>query len=296
MLRSASYSMVSASITALVPLIARDLLHGNAGTYGLLLGAIGIGAVIGALFVSSIRERMSVDAALTLCVIIVAATTAVTALSLSLPLTLLALLIGGAAHIIHASILNVSIQLAVPRWVTARALAWYSSSLTGGIAIGAWIWGSVADRYGVSDAMAASAGALIVLALISRALPLRGIGQANLDPAYVRAVPAVALALTGRSGPIEIEVDYRVDPDFARGFYDAMLRLQRARLRNGGFGWRLSRDLADPALWIEHFEFPTWQDYLRHHDRLTEADLSLSAAVREYCEPAFVPVVRRRLE
>lgn len=39
-----------ASITALIPLVAEDLLNGGPGTYGLLLGSFGIGAVIGATF------------------------------------------------------------------------------------------------------------------------------------------------------------------------------------------------------------------------------------------------------
>jgi len=295
MLRSVSYGVASGSVTALIPLIAKDVLHGNAGTYGLLLGAGGIGAVVGTLFITDIRERITTDRASALCMVIYAAMIATAAFSPYFPLSFVALLIGGAAHMIHMSLLNVSMQLSVPRWVMARALAWYTSSIAGGIALGAWIWGNVATRLGVSHALAAASVVLALLALLTRALPLRDVGQANLDVAGSRADPEVALALSGRSGPVHVEIDYRVDPAQARAFYDAMLKVQRSRQRNGGFGWMLSRDIGDVALWTEHFAFPTWQDYLRHRERVTEADLALQRAATMLCEDQKF-AVRRRLE
>ena len=41
--------IIGGSVSALMPLVARDLLHGGAQTYGIMLGAFGMGAVIGAL-------------------------------------------------------------------------------------------------------------------------------------------------------------------------------------------------------------------------------------------------------
>jgi hypothetical protein len=194
------------------------------------------------------------------------------------------------------SLLNVAMQFSVPRWVTARALAWFTSSLTGGIAFGAWMWGSVAGSIGVSHAIAASAVMLLIMPLLGLAMPLRAIGEDNLDPVDVRGEPDVALAISARSGPIVIEIDYSVDPDLARSFYDLMLKLQRVRKRNGAFGWTLSRDIAHQSLWTERFEFPTWQDYLRHRERLTEADLALQGQVDALCHPVDGKRVRRRLE
>ena len=45
------------SVSALMPIVARDLLHGGAQTYGVMLGAFGMGAVIGALNISTLRGR-----------------------------------------------------------------------------------------------------------------------------------------------------------------------------------------------------------------------------------------------
>ena len=62
-------------------------------------------------------------------------------LSRSLLLTGAAMAVDGATNILTIALLNVGVQLSVPRWVAARALSWFQASLTGGIAVGAWIWG-----------------------------------------------------------------------------------------------------------------------------------------------------------
>ena len=49
--------MIGGSVSALMPLVARDLLHGGAQTYGIMLGAFGMGAVIGALNIAEVRKR-----------------------------------------------------------------------------------------------------------------------------------------------------------------------------------------------------------------------------------------------
>ena len=63
---------IGGSVSALMPLIARDLLHGGAQTYGVMLGAFGMGAVLGALGLGKIRKRMSGEAAVRACSILMA--------------------------------------------------------------------------------------------------------------------------------------------------------------------------------------------------------------------------------
>jgi hypothetical protein len=93
-----------------------------------------------------------------------------------------------------------------------------------------------------------------------------------------------------------IELDYRVDPDRARGFYDAMLKVQRTRLRNGGFNWSIARDIADPSLWTERYHCPTWADYLRLRDRVSRGDLDAQAHADAFILAGEHKRVRRRLE
>ena len=108
--------------------------------------------------------------------------------------------------------------------------------------------------------------------------------------------PEVALGITARSGPIVIELDYRVNPESARQFYDVMLKIQLARLRNGAFDWSISRDIADPELWTERYHCPTWADYLRLRSRVTHSDRELQAMADSFHTTGPEPRVRRRLE
>ena len=99
-----------------------------------------------------------------------------------------------------------------------------------------------------------------------------------------------------RSGPVVIEIEYHVEPEDPRAFYTAMQEVRKVRLRNGGFNWSISRDIGDPALWIEQFHFPTWGDYLRMRDRYTQADREAQAAANLLTIEGEIVAIRRRLE
>ena len=296
LVRAFLFGFAGASASALAPLIAKDLLHGDASIYGILLGSSGVGAVAGALLVSRVRERLSNEAATRILALMSGLAIILVGFSHVLPLTCVGLFLAGAGNILTIALFNISVQLASPRWVTARALSLFSSALTGGIAVGAIVWGVVANGASVQVAVIASGAALCatpLLALLFR-LPEANIG--GVEAVRIDNEPEVAMALTLRSGPVVIEIDYRVHPDQARPYYDVMLKLQRTRMRNGAFNWSISRDVADPGLWTERYQFPTWGDYLRMRDRFTQADLAIQAEVEAFLLEGSTKVIRRRLE
>ena len=83
--------LIGGSVSALMPLVARDLLHGGAQTYGIMLGAFGMGAVIGALNIAEVRKRMSGEAAVRACALSMGGAIAAIALSREPVLTAAAL-------------------------------------------------------------------------------------------------------------------------------------------------------------------------------------------------------------
>jgi MFS family permease len=296
LLRAFVFGLAAASTSALTPLVARNLLKGNASTYGLLLGATGVGAVIGALLVSEARERLKAERAVRLCAIVGGLMVVVVGLSRNIALTCAAMLISGVAYMLLIALLNVGVQLSAPRWVTARAISLFQSSLTGGIAFGAWMWGTIAGEWGVAGALIASGVTLVLTPLIGLFLPMPRVSHAEVEMVEVTNEPELALAITARSGPIAIEIDYCVDPAAARRFYEVMLQVQSTRLRNGGFDWSISRDIADPALWTERFHCPTWGDYLRQRSRFTKSDRELQVLADSFHTAGAGDRVRRRLE
>jgi hypothetical protein len=177
----------------------------------------------------------------------------------------------------------------------ARALSLYVCALTGGIAVGSWAWGAVASHTGVGLAVIISGVALAATPVLGLLLPMPKLSVTDLEPVVLGSDPEVALNITARSGPVVIEIDYQVEADKARDFYNAMLALQSVRHRNGAFDWSLSRDIADVRLWTERFSFPTWGDYLRHRERFTQPDFDLLTEARAH-NIASELRIRRRLE
>ena len=148
----------------------------------------------------------------------------------------------------------------------------------------------------MDTALVASGALLIATLLVGFFLPMPAVSLSEVEMVDIGNEPEVELAITARSGPIVIEIDYRVDPGQARQFYDAMQKLQRVRLRNGGYEWSISRDIADPALWTERYHLPTWGDYLRLRSRFTQADRELQASADAFHTHDSIVRVRRRLE
>ncbi len=296
LIRSFAFGLSGASTAALAPLIARTLLKGDASTFGLLLGASGVGAVVGALSVSKVSSTLGAEKAIRLFALVSGASIIACGFSGNLFVTCALLFIAGGTSILTIALLNVSVQMAVPRWVTARALSLFSSALTGGIAIGSIVWGSVASAKGVDVALMASGGALLFTPLLGFWLPLSEEAIDGVEPVEIGNEPEVALKLSMRSGPISVAVDYRVDPASAREFYDAMRAVQRVRLRNGGFNWSIARDIGDEEMWTERYHCPTWGDYLRMRDRYTQADRDAQAQADSFIIGGGSIRVRRRLE
>jgi MFS family permease len=294
--RTLAIGIGGGSVAALLPLVARDLLHGGAQTYGLMLGAFGIGAVIGALNLSRLRAHFTGEASIRLCAIVMGVGIGVIALS-SLPVvTGCALLFVGAGWTVSVTLLNVGVQLSSPRWVAGRALAAFQAAIAGGIAVGSWAWGTIANNIGVERTLLISGAVLIASPLLARWMRMPPVGARNEQAMEVIADPEVRLALSARSGPIVVEIEYRVDAGKARLFYAIMQRVQLSRQRNGAYGWSIARDIADPELWTERYHCPTWHDYLRQRSRSTQSERDLQTrALKFHLGPAPVRI-RRMLE
>lgn len=285
-----------ASANALAPLIARDILGGEAAVFGILLAVSGIGAVCAGLIVSYVRAQSSTENTLRWLVIICAAAMVMVGLSHSLLLTCAGLFVISGTSILVISILNITVQMSTPRWVIARVLSLFQTFTAGGIAIGAWVWGECAADFSVQLAILFSAAALLATVLIGWILPIPNDNDANIEQIEIAKDPEVALDLSLRSGPIALEMDYDVDPAQSRSFYNAMLNMQRVRLRNGGYGWSLARDIENPAIWTERFHCPTWGDYLRMRSRYTQTDVAIHTQINAFNRRTGGAQVRRKLE
>ncbi|WP_454623794.1 MFS transporter [Bradyrhizobium cenepequi] len=288
--------IIGGSVSALMPLVARDLLHGGAQTYGIMLGAFGMGAVLGALNIGEVRKRMSGEAAVRVCAISMAGAIAAVAISKQPVVTAAALVLAGAVWMMAIALFNIGVQLSAPRWVAGRSLAAFQAAIAGGIAIGSWGWGRLTDSAGVEIALLVSAGLMLLSPLLGLWLRMPPIGARNESPAEMLADPEVRLSLTPRSGPLVVEIEYRVAQDNARAFHNVMQEVQLSRQRNGAYGWSIARDIADPELWTERYHCPTWLDYLRQRNRATQSERELHLKAMAFHLGPEPIRVRRMLE
>ena len=293
--RTLVMGIIGGAVMALMPLVARDLLKGGAQTFGIMLGAFGMGAVIGALNIGELRKRLSGEAAIRACTISMAFAMAAVALSGQAVLTAAALVLAGAVWMAAVALFNIGVQLSAPRWVAGRSLAAFQASISGGIAIGSWGWGHLTDYAGVEIALLVAATAMLLSPLLGLWLAMPRVGARNED-AEVLADPEVQLSLTGRSGPLVVEIEYRVAQENARAFHNVMQDVQLSRQRNGAYGWSIARDISDPELWTERYHCPTWLDYLRQRNRSTQSERALhQRAIDFHIGPEPVRI-RRMLE
>jgi MFS family permease len=296
LLRSLGYGLCSSAIMALMPLIARDLVHGGAFTYGLLLGGFGLGAVVSAMVSTQIRARWSSESIVKWASLTGVAGAALAGASHWLPVTFLAMAMAGASWLTTLATFNVVIQLSSPRWVVARALSLYQTAIFGGMAFGSWTFGALASQFGGAASLFLCAAGLCLVALAGLVIPIRSRGDADLQPRSDWRIPETVMPVDLRSGPIVITLEYRIDPQNALRFSAIMQERSRILRRDGARHWSLGRDLSDPEQWIERFHLPTWFDYLQLNHRRTRDDLASMDALRDVLVEGTAPAVHRMIE
>ena len=294
--RGSAFGFSAGAVLALLPLVARDVVKGDALTYGIMLGAFGIGAVGGALISVRLRQLLSSETMVRAAFAGFAVCAFNAAISHNAWQTSAGLLIGGACWVIALSHFNVTVQMSTPRWVVGRVLSVYQTATFGGIALGSWIWGVVADAHGAETALMAAALAMLAGGAIGLFLPLPQQTTLNLDPLNRFKEPMLALDLKPRSGPIAIMIEYIIREEDVAEFLATMAERGRIRRRDGARNWTLARDLENPSVWIEHYHTPTWVEYIRHNRRITHADAVVGERIRALHSGENPPRVRRMIE
>ena len=278
-LRAVAFFAFASAYWSLLPLIARDVLAGGSGLYGLLLGAVGAGAVTGAFALPWLRARLEAERVVLLGAGGTALSLALMAAVASPAVAVVAALLAGASWIAVLSSFHVAAQGALPNWVRARGLSLFLTAFFGAMSAGSLVWGLVAEALGVSAALLIAAGGLALATLAVRSVPLGG-GDAALRNASLHwpAPPVVAPEESG-TGPVMVSLDYRVGEAERADFLALMQRLRASRLRDGGYGWQLFRVAEEEGLYREVFQVSTWEEHLRQHDRVTEAERDLQAKI-----------------
>ena len=297
LVRSFGFFTFASAYWALLPLAARGLPGGGAELYGMLLAAIGGGAVVGALTLPKIRQKTDSNLLAAAGTVAVATAMAALGLATSTASAVPGALLCGLGWITVLTSLNVSAQTALPNWVRARGLAISLMVFFGCMAAGSVIWGQVATQTSTSTALLiAAAGAIVAIPLTWRARLGQG-ENLDLTPSMSWTTPVVAEDFDDDPdrGPVLVTIRYHIDEADSDQFLKAIHELSGERYRDGAYNWGVSQDSAEPRVWIEWFFVSSWVEHLRQHERATGHDQDVHDTVRAYHRGGIPPEVRHYL-
>jgi MFS family permease len=273
LLRAALFLVPGSALWALLPLVASRRLGLGSGGYGVLLGAVGLGAVAGAVLLPRLRTRWTVNRMLLIAGVAFAVVLVVLGLVRNEAVVLMALVPAGVAWVLVLSNVNAAMQLFLPNWVRARGLAIYQMIFAGAQAAGALAWGALSDASGLVTAHLTAAVLMAAGVLTLRWWPMRDTSGLNRDPAVFWPEPHFERDPDDHDGPVLVTVTYPVAAANEDAFVAAMGEVRRSRLRTGAVRWGLFRDGENPDRFVEAYLVPSWDEHRRQHTgRLTGAD------------------------
>ncbi len=282
LIRSGVFIISASALWSILPLVAKVELHSESSGYGVLLGCLGVGSILGAMLLTRLRRMLSSEALVTGSIALFGLVNIALAYLASFWIVAVALLMGGMAWMAVNSTLNTVAQTTLPAWVRARALGVYLLVFQGAMALGSVIWGEVANRLGLRQTLLMAGIAL--LAGAGGTLRLRFASSAEVDttPSQHWPEPQYSVPPEPQHGPVLVTVEYLIQPEDYVAFAEAMTAVERIRRRDGALQWGLFQDAAMPGRFLESFLVESWAEHLRQHERFTVSDQVYEERARAY--------------
>lgn len=275
----AMFAMTSAVVQSILPNRTEEL-GGGAGAFGILLGAMGLGALVGGFSRSAITRRLG---GATLPSAVGLFGMAGTALGLvdSIELAIVTLLVAGAAWVWALATLNATAQLMSPEWVRGRAMSLYTLSFVGVLPLGSILAGWIADRIGADGAnIVMGMSAMVVGFVVAPLLRIPSLGDVE-TPEFEESRRQPDHVVTV-GGPVMITTSWEVDHSNLAEFLERMKKVRLVRLRTGAYRWRLYRDASNPHRLTELFLTVSWEEHLAQHRRIDDASAAVLRSARSF--------------
>jgi MFS family permease len=292
LLRVSIFFLHSTALLALLPLLARGLAGGDAGTFTLLLACMGAGAIVAVLALPRLRQasaRRPRDRRRRRAVARDRGDGRAPSAWVAVP----AMVAAGMAWITVANALAVSAQMSLPNWVRARGMATYQMAIMGASALGAALWGQVATLGSIQTALLSSAASgILLMLLVVRFVTDSADEEADMSPARAgwAAQPSVA---PQEAGPWSRPSSTSSIPARTEAFVQVLQETRRARLSQGAIGWELLHDIGAPERFVEEIVDESWTEHLRRFHRATAADLALRERRLAFHQPDEPPRISR---
>ena len=273
LLRVFLFVLPGAAVWALLPLVADDLLDAGSTGFGLLLGSLGAGAVLGAAVLPRLTARLAVNRMLVLSAVLFAVSLVACVTVPVLWVLAILLVPAGMAWLFVLMGVTGALQVFLPQWVRARGLSTYNMVFAASQVAGSLLWGLVAQTVGLVPTFLAAAVVMLLGAVTVAIWPFPDVAHLDRDSAVYWDDPDLAYEPDLQEGPVLVVVRYVIPPETEEQFLRAMEPVRRSRLQTGATSCELYRDGADSSVFHLVQSFPTWEEHLRQHaGRLTGTD------------------------
>lgn len=274
------FALAGTALIALFPAVARFQLDAGPALFGLLSGAGGVGAVLGLIAMPAIRVRLGPDAIVFWSMLIEAAVIAVVATTTDVAVAFFVLVVGGVATLALVSTVMTSLQIVLPAWIRGRGIALYLVALQGSFAVGALIWGAVAQQTSLRTALLAAGMVMALSAVLVTPLRLGRYMDINTEVAELFDNPPTVTSVHDDDGPILLTARWQIDSNHRDEFVAAMVSVERALKRHGALSFQLVEDVERPGHMLESFTMATWSEFQRLPERFTMAEEDIRDALR----------------
>jgi MFS family permease len=287
----ALFALCSAVVQAVLP-VHNAYLGGGPVAFGILYGAMGAGALAGAV----IRPRIGrwIDGSWVPYTITLFGVSGILfGLAPSLLVGGIGMFLCGLFWLLTLATLNATAQLMSPAWIRGRAMSIYTLAFAGVLPIGSILSGWVADLVGTPGSLVLFSSCAVVLGALAPRFAVPDLDDIA-TPEFSDGTgpgPAHDEEMMFEGGPVMVLNTWQIDEADFGEFTKVMNEVRLVRLSTGAYRWRLFRHTSDPTRLTELMVLPSWEDHLAQHRRIDDAAASLLLRARSF-DRAEGPVTR----
>jgi hypothetical protein len=277
--RNVLFAFFIALIPALIPVVGLKELKLSAAGCGILFSSMGVGSVLGAIFVVPwVRARLSSNMVIVIANLLIAVVYLLMAFVREQTIFMIVAAAAGIGWTLSASELWVASQRAMPSWSRGRMNATVIMVSQGAMALGGIVWGAAAAIWGLAPTLIGGAVLLSISLILAIPLSINFTRKLDFDPGSVTSFSQTSfshklIALPQpQDGPVAITYEFEVDRVREEEFMELMRQVRLIHLRNGAFSWQLHEDLTQFNIFRIEMIVPSWTQYLLQRDRMTKAE------------------------
>lgn len=276
----AVFAVTSAVVQSVLP-VHTEYLGGGAAAFGFLYGAMGAGALLGAVVRPRISDRFP-GSWVPYTIGLFGGAGILLGLAPNLWVAGVAMVLAGLFWLLTLATLNATAQLMSPPWIRGRAMSIYTLAFAGVLPIGSILSGLVADGIGTTGSLLVFSSGALLLGVVSPRFQVPHVDDV-VAPEFSRDATAPDHDDGSfEGGPVIVLNSWKIaDSDFAE-FTNLMNDVRLVRLSTGAYRWRLFRSTSDPTRLTELMALPSWEDHLAQHRRIDDAASALLRRVREF--------------